>query len=343
MDDQGYERRQVNVTKQNIIRKRQELARRRRRAILRLLLLLIFVAVLLTGIVAVGYGLLTLGSRIQQEYQSMYAGYTERQQTRRGAVDPKFDGYTNVLILGIDEGVDSDGGDEKRADAIAVASLENETGKLRFIHIPRDTWVNVTGSDQQMKIKNLYAQGGAPLLVRQVNSLLGISVHQFVVLDMKVFSELIDALDGVDIYVESDMNYDDAEAGIAIHLPKGYQHLTGDQAQQYLRYRGEDLGDEGRVQRQQRFCKALYQNLLRVETIAKLPAIAEIFKTRVDTSAEIFDSMHLANVLRHLSSDQPISVILPGAPAADDATIWVLDDAAVTARMQELFPDGINR
>ena len=32
-------------------------------------------------------------------------------------------------------------------------------------------------------------------------------------LDMNVFSELIDVLGGVDIYVESDMNYDDQEAG----------------------------------------------------------------------------------------------------------------------------------
>ena len=53
---------------------------------------------------------------------------------------------------------------------------------------------------------------------------------------------------------------------------------------------------------------------------------------------EIFDSMYLANVLRHLSSVPPESIILPGAPAADDASIWVLDDAATVQRMQELFP-----
>jgi LCP family protein required for cell wall assembly len=191
-----------------------------------------------------------------------------------------------------------------------------------------------------MKIKYLYAMGGAPLMTRQVNALLGISIHQYIVLDMQVFSELIDAIGGVDIYVEEDMNYDDAEGGIAIHLPQGYQHLDGQQAQQYLRYRSDDLNDLGRMQRQQRFCKALYQNLLQFKTLTKLPAIADIIKQRVETSAEIFDSMYLANTLRHLSNVPPESVVLPGAPAADDSSIWVIDDAAMEQRMQELFPDA---
>lgn len=328
----------LNVTQQNIQYKRKLLAQRRRRARLRLLVLLVFVGIILTGVLLAGYALVSLGSKIHQEYQEMYAGYTQRQQARRGAIDPRFDGYTNVLIMGIDDGVDKDEGEGKRADGIVVASFENSTGKLRFIHIPQDTWVNVTGSQQQMKIKNLYAMGGAPLMTRQVNSLLGISIHQYVVLDMEAFAELIDAIGGVDIYVEADMNYDDAEGGISIHLPQGYQHLDGKQAVQYLRYRSDDLDDLGRMQRQQRFCKALYQNLLQFRTLTKLPAIAEIIKQRVETSAEIFDSMYLANVLRHLNSEPPESIILSGAPAADDASIWVLDDAATSQRMQELFP-----
>ena len=50
--------------------------------------------------------------------------------------------------------------------------------------------------------------------------------------------------------------------------------------------------------------------------------------------------MYLANTLRHLSNVPPESVVLPGAPAADDSSIWVIDDAAMEQRMQELFPDA---
>ena len=175
-------------------------------------------------------------------------------------------------------------------------------------------------------------------MVRQVNALLGVSIHQYIALDMDTFAELIDILGGMDIYVESDMNYDDPAADLSIHLQKGYQHLSGQQAQQYLRYRGDELGDIGRVQRQQKFAKALYQKLLQFGTIPHLPAIANVFQHRIETSAEIFDSAHLANVLRGMSSDPPVSIMLPGTAAENDQTIWIPDAGKIHSRMQELFP-----
>ena len=161
-------------------------------------------------------------------------------------------------------------------------------------------------------------------------------------LDLKGFSALIDALGGIDIYVESDMDYEDPEGGLNIHLKQGYQHLDGNQAQQYLRYRSPELGDVGREQRQQRFVKSLYQQVMRLETVPKLPLIAETMRRHVKTSAEVFDSAHLANVVRHLSSDQPQGVILPGSPALGDDTVWMPDQDAIRHAMQELFPDAGN-
>lgn len=329
---------QDNITRQNIARKRKLQAQRRRRAVMRLFFLLFFLGAVVVGVLYVGYTLVSWGGNLYREYQTMYAGYTDRQQSRRGNVDNRFDGYTNVLVMGLDDGADESGKPGKRADTIMVISLENETGKVRFINIPRDTWITVNGSTEQTKLKDIYAIGGAPLMVRQVNALLGISIHQYVTLDMDTFADLIDILGGIDIYVESDMNYDDPSAELSIHLKKGYQHLSGQQAQQYLRYRGEDLGDIGRVQRQQKFVKALYQKLLQFRTIPHLPAIADIFRHRMETSAEIFDSAHLANVLRGMSSDQPVSITLPGTAAEKDENIWIPDAGKIHSRMQELFP-----
>lgn len=329
---------QQNTTRQNILRKRQARARQRRRALMRLFFLLIFFGAVAAGILFLGYTLVSWGGRIYHEYQTMYAGYTERQQERRGTVDPKFDGYTNILVMGLDDGADDSDTNEKRADTILVVSFENETGKVRIINIPRDTWVSLLNHGVSTKLKNVYAMGGAPLMVRQVSSLLGVSIHQYITLDMKTFADLIDALGGIDIYVEGNMVYEDPAADLSIHIRQGYQHLDGTLAQQYLRYRSSELGDVGRVQRQQKFVKALYQKLLQFETIPKLPAIAEIFKQRVDTSAEIFDSVHLANVLRSMNSEPPVSIMLPGSIAQPDDTIWVPDEAGIQQRMQELFP-----
>ena len=82
---------------------------------------------------------------------------------------------------------------------------------------------------------------------------------------------------------------------------------------------------------------SLSGKLLQFETLPKLPAIADIFKNEVETSAEVFDSAHLANVLRGISSEQPISVMLPGSTAENDYTIWIPDGAGIQNRMQELF------
>ena len=141
-----------NITRQNIIRKRKLQAQRRRRAVLRLLFLLLFLGAVLVGVLYVGYTLVSWGQNLYHGYQTMYTGYFERQQQRRGSIDPRFDGYTNVLVMGLDEGADESGRSEKRADTILVISLDNESGTVRFINIPRDTWLTIHGSAEQTKV-----------------------------------------------------------------------------------------------------------------------------------------------------------------------------------------------
>lgn len=336
----GYDddNRKRQAAGQDIRARRRIIARRRRKAMIKLFFLLLILVMILIGIIFVGYKLVSWGNSMYQEYQAMYAGYTARQHERRGDVDARFDGYTNVLVLGIDDGADEADDAGKRADTIVVVSLDNVTGKVRFINIPRDTWVTPPAATEGMKLKSLYAMGGAPLMVREVNSLLGISIHQYIVLDMRTFADLIDVLGGIDIYVEEPMVYEDTESGYSINLAQGYQHLDGAMAEQYLRYRSPELGDVGRVQRQQKFIKALYQEILQLKTVPKLPEIADIFQQRMETSAEVFDSAHLANVLRGMSTDLPTSIMLPGSPAENDDTIWVPDRTLIEERMQELFP-----
>ena len=134
------------------------------------------------------------------------------------------------------------------------------------------------------------------------------------------------------------MNYDDPDADLSIHFQQGYQHLDGKQAICYLRYRGTDLGDVGRAKRQQLFVRALYETVMQVSTLPKLPAIADILQTRVTTSAEVFDSAHLANVLRRMDRTAPETWMVPGATADGDDTIWMPDTSAIQEGVTELFP-----
>lgn len=318
----------ANETKANVEKKRKNMRRKRRVKTLRLVFALVVLCLIGVAILFVGYGIYSAGSRVYNEFMEMYQGYNERKTSRLGTADPKFDGYTNILILGVDDSI------RQEADTILVLSFSNDTGKSRIISIPRDTWITMQGNSG--RIGTIYGWGGVNRMVKEVSRLLSISIHQYVIIDMATFAELIDVLGGLDIYVEENMDYDDETAGLSIHIGQGYQHLSGEEVQKYLRYRGEKLGDVGRVQRQQKFIKALYAKVLQLDTIPKLPAIADIFRNRMETSAEIFDSAHLANVLRRMSSDPPTTLMLPGSENVDGA--WVPNVAELEARISELFP-----
>ena len=319
-----------NTTQNNIEKKRRVLRRKRRRILFRRIFTCVIMVLIGSAVLFAGVGLFNLAGRIYNEVNSMYEGYNERRAARTGEIDPKFDGYTNILLLGIDDG--ENGGRE--ADTILVLSFSNDTGKSRLISIPRSTWVSANSSAG--KLGSLYTWGGASLIVRHVSALLGVSIHQYIVIDMETLAELIDIFGGVDLYVEENMDYEDQNADLEIHLGQGYQHLDGKQTLGYLRYSSAKLGDVGRVQRQQKFIKAFYSRVLQLETIAKLPAIADIFKNKIETSAEIFDSAHLANVLRRMSSDAPTTVMLPGTENA--LGIWEPNLKEIDTKIKELFP-----
>ena len=329
---------QSENSRENIQKRRSQRKRKRRIAFLRGIFRLICTVFFLAAISVAGYYLIGWGVQAYRDVRDMYEAYLIRQEENRGAVDVRFDGYTNVLVLGLDDSVNMDNAKEKRADAILLISMENATGKVRILNIPRDTWVEMALNKGETRLSNVYAIGGAPLMVRTINQMFDISIHQYVIIDLTTFGQLVDAVGGIDLYVERNMDYDDPEAGLSIHMRQGYRHLDGVGAEHYLRYRSDDLGDLGRTQRQQKFVKAFYAKLLRVDTLPKIPAIADILKQNVTTSAELFDSVHIGNVIRKLNIEPPRTIMLPGDFAREDDTVWIMDRTATDEIIHELFP-----
>ena len=329
---------QSENSRENIKKRRSQRARRRRMAFLKGIFRLICTIFLLAAVGIGGYYVVGWGVQAYRDVRDMYEAYLIRQEANRGEVDVRFDGYTNVLVLGLDDAVNMDSAEEKRADAILLISMENTTGKVRILNIPRDTWVKMAQDKGETRLANVYAVGGAPLMVRTINQMFDISIHQYVVIDLATFGQIVDAVGGIDLYIERNMDYDDPEVGLSIHMKQGYRHLDGVGAEHYLRYRSDDLGDLGRTQRQQKFVKAFYAKLLRVDTLPKVPAIADILKQNVTTSAELFDSVHIGNVIRKLNIEPPRTIMLPGDFSRDDDTVWIMDRAATDEIIHELFP-----
>jgi len=232
--------------------------------------------------------------------------------------------YINILLLGVDDGDNENPGAPKRSDTMIVASINSEEGRIHLLSIPRDTKVAIPGHKGSEKITHAFFYGGSELAIRTVEDLLEIHINHCVVIDWQAFIKTIDLLGGVDLYVENNMRYEDPYANLVINLTKGYQHLDGNQAGQYVRFRSDELGDIGRVQRQQRFLKAVAEQALQFSTIWKLPTFFREMDQYVTTDITGFKIVKLANHLKKFRSGNLSAEMLPGNFATiDGLSYWV--------------------
>ncbi|MGK7946410.1 MAG: LCP family protein, partial [Microcystaceae cyanobacterium] len=126
-----------------------------------------------------------------------------------------------------------------------------------------------------------------------------------------------------------DMYYQDRTQNLYIDLKAGLQTLDGQQAEQFARFRSQDTGDIGRVQRQQMLLKALQKKLIHPSTLPRLPQALSIVKTSIDTNLSWEEILGLANLGRTLSPDDLQMVMLPGRFSLpheyDGRSYWLLD------------------
>lgn len=232
----------------------------------------------------------------------------------------------NILLMGIDDGDNENPGSPQRSDVMMVVSINSENGKVELLSIPRDTRVQIPGHKGAEKITHAFFYGGSQLAIRTVEDLLQLHINHFLVINWQAFIKTVDILGGVDLYVENNMHYEDPYADLVIHLTKGYQHLDGNQAGQYVRYRSDELGDIGRVQRQQRFLKAVTEQTLQASTILKIPKLMSAMGQYVTTDINGFKMLKLANSLKAFRSGSLHTEMLPGKFATiNGISYWVYD------------------
>jgi len=243
--------------------------------------------------------------------------------------------YINILLLGVDDGDNENPGAPQRSDTIIVASINSEEGTIHLLSIPRDTKVAIPGHKGSEKITHAFFYGGTELAISTVENLLELHIHHSVVINWQAFIKTIDLLGGVDLYVENDMHYEDPYAHLVINLTKGYQHLNGNQVGQYVRFRSDELGDIGRVQRQQRLLKALTEQTLQVSNLLKLPAFIRDIDQYIITDITGFKMIKLANNMKKFKSGELTTEMLPGNFATIDGLSYWVHNSVQTRLMVE--------
>ncbi len=182
-----------------------------------------------------------------------------------------------------------------RTDTIMYVNIVGN--RMYMVSVPRDVMLRVppeTGiAPRRIGINEVYeypAFYGSPdradNLRRAVSELLGLPIDYYAIINIDIFERLVDAVGGVDLEVPRRMYYVDQAGGLTIDLEPGLQHLSGEQAAGFVRYRELLRGDIDRIDNVKTLAYALLNRLqtLHVRALGTLPALFETYFDEVETN-----------------------------------------------------------
>lgn len=239
-------------------------------------------------------------------------------------------GYTNFLLLGVG---DDDHSGVDLTDTIIVASVDpDKTKSVVLLSIPRDLYI-VKSEMGVGRINSLYRDYKHHLInegadpdqasldaLREFGELvsekLNLPIHRVIKVNFSAFTEAIDALGGIDIFVEKDLvdtqypgpNYS-YETFI---LTSGLQHLDGDTALKYVRSR-HSTSDFSRSERQQQVITAAAEKAKSSKLLSNVKKITElyrIFSNNTETSMTLGEIVSAAQMGDELDRSRVINMQL---------------------------------
>ena len=233
----------------------------------------------------------------------------------------------NILFLGVDaSGNPNDLWTGTRTDTIILVNIDPRTKSVNALSIPRDSKVYLPGDNGVNKINAAHAIGGIEMTKRTIEDTLGVHIDRYIMVHDDAVKEIVNAMDGLDVYVEKPMHYNDNAGHLHINFNKGDHHLDGQQAVEYLRFRHDALGDIGRTQRQQWLLRSLLTKMKQPSTITKIPDIISVAKKYVKTDMSFYEMSQYAALTKHIDMDKIEVAMLPGAPNQKGyISYWILD------------------
>ncbi|KJH73695.1 transcriptional regulator [Aliterella atlantica CENA595] len=242
----------------------------------------------------------------------------------------------HILVMG------SLGNYAATSDTMLLLRLNPDNQSIKVLSIPRDSMVVIPEVGLE-KISLANTNGGPALATRVVSkSLNNVPIDRYVRITNDGLRELVNVLDGIEIFVPQEMAYQDSTQKLEIDLQAGWQTLDGDRAAQFARFQDKESGDLGRVQRQQLLIESVRDRLTNPAIIAHLPQLVGIMQKYVDTNLSPEEMLVLANFGAAIDPQNLQMVILPGnlsALSRDPSSYW-LDPGGQDRVMSNYF--GVN-
>jgi polyisoprenyl-teichoic acid--peptidoglycan teichoic acid transferase len=161
---------------------------------------------------------------------------------------------TVALVIGIDRRT---GQTVAHADALILVRVDPASHALAITEVPRTQGVSLPGRGPSL-IDRTFAVGGPRMTVDAVERVTGLHLNYVAVLDLRGFRSLVDSVGGIYVDVDRPYFFDGSPGEFGpIHVPAGYQRLSGLRALALVRDRHED-DDYVRLSRQLLVLRSLW-------------------------------------------------------------------------------------
>ena len=252
--------------------------------------------------------------------------------------------YRTIALFGLDSTV----GELKqntRSDTIMIASINSETKEVRLMSVYRDTYLNL-GNDTYNKCNAAYAKGGPKQAINMLNMNLDLDITDFAAVGFKGVIDVVDAVGGVWIEVDSAEleHINNYQISISENLKTDYipvkttglQKLNGLQATAYCRIRYTAGDDFKRTERQREVLQAIMEE-------AKDLDVASLTKIANNVFGNFYTSVDLQEVISLLSDLPSYTIIDEGGFPSNDfrtgATIGGIGDSVICTDLEKAVVD----
>ncbi len=212
------------------------------------------------------------------------------------------------------------------ADVIRLVRVDFVNERVTILEIPRDIWVDIPGiSDHygitQGKLNQAYLYGnkgfgyydgpgeGPGLLARTLNLNLGATPDHYIAVNMKTFENIVNAVDGIDVYLPYEVSARTEEHPNLFAIPAGHHHINGETALWIARIRQYTVF--GRAENQNIVMCALRKKILSPAVVPAIPELLSTFRRYVQTDLSPEDINQLACLGTRMSGQNVVFASFP--------------------------------
>ncbi len=151
-------------------------------------------------------------------------------------------------------------------------------------------------------------------------------VDHYIVLSNQGLVKFIDTIGGLPIYIEKTCIITIQPAVYISICQKGDRVLSGKEAEGYMRFRKDALGDIGRIRRQQWFFNALGARMKDPQVLVKIPEVLKVMPKYILTDLSVYELSQYAALAKSIDMTTVQVATLPGSPSQRGSiSYWILD------------------